>query len=49
MRLIGVLMGFAESDRDNAVPCLRRYGRNSRNLGWTEGRNVEMEVRWAVS
>jgi putative tryptophan/tyrosine transport system substrate-binding protein len=46
MRLIGVLMGFAESDRDtqSGLAALRD---ELRNLGWTEGRNVEMEVRWA--
>jgi putative ABC transport system substrate-binding protein len=46
MRRIGVLMGFAESDRDtqSGLAALRE---ELRNLGWTEGRNVEMEVRWA--
>ena len=46
MQRIGVLMGFAESDRDtqSGLAALRE---ELRNLGWTEGRNVEMEVRWA--
>ena len=46
MRLIGVLMGFAESD-----PVAQRIVTAFRSalpkLGWTEGSNVLIELRWA--
>jgi len=46
MRLIGVLMGFAESD-----PVAQRIVTAFRSalpkLGWTEGSNVLVELRWA--
>src|SRR5262245_53327249 len=44
MRRIGVLMGFSESNprflMDTFVQGLAR-------LGWVDGRNVQMDVRWA--
>ena len=43
---IGVLMGFAESDHD-AQSWIVAFREELRNLGWMEGRNVEMEIRWA--
>jgi putative ABC transport system substrate-binding protein len=46
MRRIGVLMGFAESDRD-AQSGLALFREELRKLGWTEGRNIEMEIRSA--
>jgi putative ABC transport system substrate-binding protein len=46
MRVIGVLMGFAESD-----PVAQRIVTAFRSvlpkLGWTEGSNVRIELRWA--
>ena len=46
MRLIGVLMGFAESD-----PVAQRIVTAFRSalpkLGWTEGSNLRIELRWA--
>jgi len=46
-RRIGALMGFAESDRDtqSGLAALRD---ELRNLGWTDGDNIRMEVRWAA-
>jgi putative ABC transport system substrate-binding protein len=45
-RLVGVLMGFAESDRD-AQAGLAMLREELRKLGWTEGRNIEMKIRSA--
>jgi putative tryptophan/tyrosine transport system substrate-binding protein len=47
MRRIGMLMGFAESDHD-AQSWVMALREELRNLGWMEGRNVEMEIRWAA-
>ena len=46
MRRICMLLGFAESDRD-AQSGLAQFREELRKLGWTEGRNIEMEVRAA--
>ena len=45
MRLIGVLMGFVESDPagQSAVAALRS---GLTKLGWTEGSNLRIELRW---
>jgi len=45
-RLVGVLLGFAESDRD-AQSGLALFREELRKLGWTEGRNIEMEIHAA--
>src|SRR6516165_10148499 len=47
VRRIGVLLGFAESDRD-AQSGLALFREELGKLGWTEGRNIEMEVRAAA-
>ncbi len=47
MRRIGVLMPFAENDPD-AVAQLSGFLQGLAQLGWTDGRNVRMELRWAV-
>jgi putative tryptophan/tyrosine transport system substrate-binding protein len=46
MRRIGMLEAFAESDHD-AQSWVAAFREELRNLGWTEGRNIEMEIRWA--
>jgi putative ABC transport system substrate-binding protein len=46
VRRIGVLLGFAESDRD-AQSGLALFREELQKLGWTEGRNVEMEIHAA--
>src|SRR5215467_5818814 len=46
VRRIGVLLGIAESDRD-AQSGLAALREELRKLGWTEGRNIEMEVHAA--
>src|SRR5262249_44013955 len=46
VRRIGVLLGFAESDRD-AQSGLALFREELGKLGWTEGHNIEMEIRAA--
>ena len=48
MRLIGVLMGYAESDRA-AQSWLAAFRGALPKLGWTEGSNLRIEVRWSVN
>ena len=46
LRRIGVLMGLDENDPE----AKRRYSAFTQvlaNLGWTDGRNVRMDLRWA--
>jgi putative tryptophan/tyrosine transport system substrate-binding protein len=45
MRLIGVLMGFAESD-PTAQSMVVAFRGALPKLGWTEGSNVRIELRW---
>ena len=42
---IGVLMGLDENDPD-ANLRLSAFMRAFANLGWTDGRNVRMDLRW---
>jgi len=46
MRRIGVLNGFGEGDQD-AQARIAAFQQELQRLGWTEGRNVRFEVRWA--
>src|SRR5215471_6509416 len=48
MRLIGVLMGYAESDRA-AQSWLAAFRGALPKLGWTEGSNLRIEVRWSAN
>jgi ABC-type uncharacterized transport system substrate-binding protein len=45
MPLIGVLMGYAESDRA-AQSWLAAFRGGLAKLGWTEGSNFRIELRW---
>ena len=47
MRLIGVLMGFAESDRASQS-LVAEFRATLENLGWKEGRNLRTELRWGA-
>jgi putative tryptophan/tyrosine transport system substrate-binding protein len=47
MRRIGVLMPFAENDPD-AVAQLAGFVQGLAQLGWIDGRNVRMDLRWAA-
>src|SRR6516165_11653956 len=46
VRRIGVLIGFAESDPDVQSWLTVFWGALAK-LGWTEGRNLRIELRWA--
>jgi putative ABC transport system substrate-binding protein len=46
IRLIGVLMGFAESD-PIAQSMVAAFRSAFAKLGWTEGSHVHTELRWA--
>jgi putative ABC transport system substrate-binding protein len=47
MRRIGVLMGLSESDSEGP-PRVAVFKQELQNLGWTEGRNLQIEYRWAA-
>jgi putative ABC transport system substrate-binding protein len=47
MRLVGVLMAYAESD-ESALSWLAAFRAALANLGWTEGSNLRIELRWAA-
>src|SRR5215510_13705415 len=46
MRRIGVLMGYAESDWE-AQAWVAAFREALQKLGWTEGRNIRIDIRWA--
>ena len=48
MRVIGVLMGYAESD-GTAQSWLAAFRGGLTKLGWTEGSNLRIEVRWSAN
>jgi putative ABC transport system substrate-binding protein len=47
VRRIGVLLGFDEDD-PGAKPALSGFIQGLTELGWTNGRNLRMDVRWAA-
>jgi putative ABC transport system substrate-binding protein len=46
-RRIGVLMGYAEGDAQ-AQSRLAAFKQGLTALGWTEGRNLHIDIRWAA-
>jgi putative tryptophan/tyrosine transport system substrate-binding protein len=46
-RLVGVLINFSESD-PSAQPLLAAFRSALSKLGWTEGGNLRIEVRWGA-
>ena len=45
VRRIGVLMGYAESDPD-AQANVAEFRQSLRKLGWAEGYNIQIDIRW---
>jgi putative ABC transport system substrate-binding protein len=48
MPRIGVLMGLAESD-PGAQARVAAFREGLQTLGWTEGRNIHIDIRWATT
>jgi putative tryptophan/tyrosine transport system substrate-binding protein len=48
VRRIGVLTAFAESDHE-AQSWVAAFREELRKLGWMEGRNIEIDTRWATA
>jgi putative ABC transport system substrate-binding protein len=48
MRRIGVLTAYSESDPE-AQARVRAFREELQKLGWTEGRNIRIDARWATS
>ena len=48
VRRIGVLMGFAEND-SQAQAMIAAFREGLEKLGWTEGRNIRIDTRWAAA
>ena len=46
MRRIGVLMAYAESDPEGQA-FVTVFQEGLQKLGWTEGRNIQIDYRWA--
>jgi putative tryptophan/tyrosine transport system substrate-binding protein len=47
VRRIGVLLGFDEND-PGAKPALSGFMQGLTEVGWTDGRNLRVDVRWAA-
>jgi putative ABC transport system substrate-binding protein len=47
MRRIGILMGGAKGDSQNEVG-LTAFSKSLQKLGWTEGNNIRIDIRWAA-
>src|SRR6516165_4221359 len=47
VRRIGVLMAYAESDRE-AQTVLAAFRDGLQKVGWTEGHNIRIDIRWAA-
>jgi putative tryptophan/tyrosine transport system substrate-binding protein len=48
IRRLGVIMGFRENDTEGSL-WLSSFTRALSELGWTEGQNVRIDVRWSAS
>jgi putative tryptophan/tyrosine transport system substrate-binding protein len=46
-RRVGLLLGWEENDREVRA-WLSGFIRRLAGLGWTEGRNLRIDVRWAA-
>src|SRR5262245_18360742 len=45
--LVGVLMGFPESD-SQAQAYIAAFREGLQKLGWTEGRNIRIDIHWPI-
>ena len=48
LRRIGVLMAYAESDQQGQA-WVAAFREGLQKLGWTEGRNIRIDTRWAAA
>src|SRR5262249_57301424 len=48
MRRIGALVLYAEAD-PQGKPRVAAFLQGLQTLGWTEGRNVQIDIRWGVA
>jgi len=48
VRRVGVLMAYAESDREGQA-WVAAFREELQKLGWTEGRNIRIDTRWAAA
>jgi putative ABC transport system substrate-binding protein len=48
MRRLGLLVGFSEGDAEGQA-IGAAFRQRLRELGWTEGRNIKIELRWAAA
>jgi len=46
MRRVGMLMPYSQGDADGQA-VIAAFQRRLQDLGWTEGRNIRFEIRWA--
>jgi putative ABC transport system substrate-binding protein len=47
LRRVGVLMGYAENDLE-AQAQIAAFRDGFQKLGWTEGRNIQIDARWTI-
>src|SRR5215510_6102 len=48
MRQIGVLMAYAENDREGQT-WVAAFRGGLQKHGWTEGRNIRIDIRWGAA
>ena len=46
MRRVGVLMNWAADDNPEGQARLAAFQQALQQLGWSEGRNVRIDIRW---
>src|ERR1700732_2570798 len=49
VRRIGVLMGDFPENNPEARAVVAAFGEELQKLGWTEGRNIRIDTRWAAA